>query len=66
MLGPWIQHTQELTEDSIIAKQYPKVYGPDLTSDFACEFIEENKDVPFFYYPMALVHCPFDVTPDFC
>ena len=47
--SPWIQHTQRI--DGKIKseyKQYPKLYGPDLTSDFACEFIEENKDRPFF------------------
>ena len=64
--SPWIQHTRRV--DGKIqseVKQYPYLYGPDLTSDFACEFIEENKDKPFFlYYPMALVHCPFDYTPD--
>ncbi len=40
-------------------------YGPDITSDFICNFIEENKDQPFFaYYPMILTHCPFVPTPD--
>ncbi len=40
-------------------------YGPDLFSDFACDFIRRHKDRPFFfYYPMALVHEPFEPTPD--
>jgi arylsulfatase A len=40
-------------------------YGPDLVSDFLCDFIERNKDTPFFaYYPMILTHCPFTPTPD--
>jgi arylsulfatase A len=40
-------------------------YGPDVCSDFLCNFIEEHKSGPFFvYYPMVLVHCPFDATPD--
>ena len=40
-------------------------YGPDITSDFVCNFIEKNKDQPFFaYYPMILTHCPFVPTPD--
>ena len=40
-------------------------YGPDILSDFICDFIEENKEVPFFaYYPMVLTHCPFVPTPD--
>ncbi|MFK7765887.1 MAG: sulfatase-like hydrolase/transferase [Mariniblastus sp.] len=40
-------------------------YGPDVVSDFACEFMEKNKDQPFLlYYPMILTHCPFCPTPD--
>jgi len=40
-------------------------YGPDIVSDFICDFIEQNKDQPFFaYYPMILSHCPFVPTPD--
>jgi len=40
-------------------------YGPDLMSDFLCDFIEENQDKPFFaYYPTVLVHDPFVATPD--
>jgi len=40
-------------------------YGPELASDFICDFIERNKDKPFLaYYPMIHVHAPFDPTPD--
>lgn len=40
-------------------------YGPDIVSDYAINFIEKNKDKPFFlYYPMILVHSPFIPTPD--
>ena len=40
-------------------------YGPDVVSDFACEFMERNKSRPFcVYYPMILTHCPFEPTPD--
>ena len=40
-------------------------YGPQLCTDFVCDFIEANKDKPFLvYYPMILTHCPFDPTPD--
>ncbi len=40
-------------------------YGPDLMSDFLCDFIERQKDEPFFvYYPTVLVHDPFVPTPD--
>ncbi|WP_242155640.1 sulfatase-like hydrolase/transferase [Aestuariivivens sediminis] len=39
-------------------------YGPDIVSDFICDFIEKNKEDPFFaYYPMLLTHCPFTPTP---
>jgi arylsulfatase A len=40
-------------------------YSSDLFSDYVNNFMEENKDHPFFvYYPMALTHCPFSPTPD--
>lgn len=40
-------------------------YTPDTFSDFICDFIEEQKDGPFFvYYPTVLVHDPFVPTPD--
>ena len=40
-------------------------FGPDIVSDYACRFIEENKEGPFFlYYPMILTHWPFVPTPD--
>jgi len=40
-------------------------YGPDLVCDYVTEFIERNREQPFFvYYPMILVHNPFDPTPD--
>lgn len=39
-------------------------FGPDLVNDYVCQFIERNKDRPFFaYYPMILTHCPFVPTP---
>lgn len=40
-------------------------YGPDLVNSYALDFITRKKDVPFFlYYPMMLVHNPFQPTPD--
>jgi len=40
-------------------------YGPDIYSDFLINFMERNKDNPFFiYYPMALIHGPFNPTPE--
>lgn len=39
-------------------------YGPDVASNFICDFIDQNADSTFFvYYPMMLVHCPFVPTP---
>jgi len=41
-----------------------ETYGPDVTTDFLLQFIEEHKDEPFFaYYPMNLPHFPFLPTP---
>jgi len=40
-------------------------YGPDIMSDFVCNFIDRNQNEPFFvYYPTVLVHDPFVPTPD--
>ncbi|MEM0897507.1 MAG: sulfatase-like hydrolase/transferase [Verrucomicrobiota bacterium] len=40
-------------------------FGPDLVTDYICEFIEKNKGEPFFvYYPMIAPHWPFLPTPD--
>ncbi len=40
-------------------------YGPDIMSDFLCDFMVRNQEQPFFvYYPMVLVHDPFLPTPD--
>ena len=39
-------------------------YGPDIMSDFLCDFIRKNKGQPFFvYYPTTLVHNPFVQLP---
>jgi arylsulfatase A len=40
-------------------------FGPDIVTDYLCDFIGKNKDGPFFvYYPMMLPHWPFVPTPD--
>ena len=40
-------------------------FGPDMFCDFLCDFMERNRDEPFFvYYPMVLVHDPFVPTPE--
>ena len=38
--------------------------GPDVVSDYICDFMERKKDQPFLaYYPMILPHNPFPPTP---
>ena len=40
-------------------------YGPDVATDYACDFMQRHRDRPFLvYYPMILTHCPFEPTPD--
>jgi arylsulfatase A len=40
-------------------------YGPDVCQQFALDFIRRNRTRPFFlYYPMILVHGPYEPTPD--
>ncbi len=40
-------------------------YGPEIVNDYVLDFMDEKRDEPFFiYYPMILVHNPFEVTPD--
>ena len=49
----------------LTTKENHELYGPDIMSDFVCDFIERNQDNPFFvYYPTVLVHDPFVPTPD--
>lgn len=39
-------------------------FGPDFYSDFILDFIDRNKEDPFFiYFPMALVHSPYIEPP---
>jgi arylsulfatase A len=55
-----------LIEVNGVAKRYTNgEFGPDIVSDYICDFIEKNKGEPFLaYYPMLLTHCPFIPTPD--
>ncbi|TWT83620.1 Arylsulfatase [Planctomycetes bacterium CA13] len=49
----------------VSAQENDGKYGPDIFCDFICDFMQRNKDQPFFaYYPMVLVHNPFVSTPD--
>lgn len=42
----------------------PEEYGPGLFSDFITDFMGKHTDSSFFiYYPMALVHDPFEPVP---
>ena len=55
----------EKNKQFITAEQNKDLYGPDLFTDFICDFMERHKEEPFFvYYPMVLVHDPFVPTPD--
>ena len=54
-----------VVRDGTVLETTKKDYGPDIFTDFIIEFIEKNKERPFFaYYPMVLVHSPFLPTPD--
>jgi len=55
-----------LLEINGVEKDYTNgEYGPQVCTDFICDFIDKNKKKPFLvYYPMILTHCPFDPTPD--
>jgi len=40
-----------------LLKTGPKDFGPDIFTNFICDFIQRNKDKPFLaYYPMAAPH----------
>jgi len=44
-------------------KQKPDVYGPEVYTDFLIDFMEQNRQRPFFaYYSMALCH---EISDDF-
>jgi len=47
-----------------VAQLHQGKYGPDLVTDYACQFIDQHRDQPFLlYYPMMLTHAPFEPTP---
>ncbi|MBC8356744.1 MAG: sulfatase-like hydrolase/transferase [Planctomycetes bacterium] len=48
-----------------VKKDFAPGYGPDVTTEYAIDFIGRHRDKPFLlYYPMILTHCPFEPTPD--
>jgi arylsulfatase A len=54
-----------VTIDGKLKKFAKNTYGPDVYCQFLLDRMEEYRDEPFFlYYPMALVHSPFQPTPD--
>ena len=58
--NPLLEHNGKVPEQKSNGK-----YGPDLMTDFVCDFMDRNQKDPFFvYYPMVLVHDPFVPTPD--
>lgn len=47
------------------SKTYKDGFGPDIFTNYITDFIDNNKNDPFFvYYPMVLPHTPLVNTPD--
>jgi arylsulfatase A len=54
-----------VVRDGTVLETTKEDYGPDIFTDYIIEFMETNRERPFFvYYPMVLVHSPFLPTPD--
>lgn len=54
-----------IIQDGKLLQTTEEDYGPDIQTDFIIDFVEKNRDRPFFaYYPMTLSHSPFVPTPD--
>ncbi|MCS7026582.1 MAG: sulfatase-like hydrolase/transferase [Bryobacteraceae bacterium] len=53
-----------LNENGVLRRDTKGKYGPDLELEFLSQFIQRNKNQPFFaYYAMTLTHGPFNPTP---
>ena len=53
-----------LTRNGEPTTSHPGKYGPDLFEDFVLDFIDRNKQRPFFvFYANPLPHDPFQPTP---
>jgi arylsulfatase A-like enzyme len=62
--GGWYWRKNYIKNGEIVTSEKP-VYCPDIVHDFAIDFINRNKDRPFFlYYAQHLVHLPMERTPD--
>ncbi len=52
-------------ENGEFLKNMEGKYGEDVFADYIIDFMERNRDDPFFvYFPMALTHRPLEPTPD--
>ncbi|MEM1223219.1 MAG: sulfatase-like hydrolase/transferase [Verrucomicrobiota bacterium] len=57
-------YAPQIWEDGASNDGDQTVFGPDVYTDYLLDFIETNKDEPYFvYFPMALVHSPFIAPP---
>ena len=55
--------TLETYQEGLV--DYDEAYGPDKFVEFIESFMTKNRDEPFFvYFPMCLVHAPFEPTPE--
>ncbi len=62
-LGPRYWHPK-LVRNGNYQKSQADQYGPDICTEFICQFIDENRRNRFcVYYPMILPHSPFRPTP---
>ena len=53
-----------LTRNGEPAKQHPGAYGPDMVKEFVFDFMQRNRERPFFvYYAEHLPHDPFQPPP---
>jgi len=60
----WYWRRQYIKNGKVV-RTGEQVYCPDIVHQFAMDFIDRNKDKPFFlYYAPHLVHLPMERTPD--
>lgn len=54
-----------ISKDGKLLEGLETSFGPDVMTEFACDFISQDRDSPFLlYFPMTLPHWPFVPTPD--
>lgn len=55
----------KIGQNGVLTQYSDNSYGPDIVCNYALDFIERNTNQPFLlYYPMVLVHDPYEPTPD--